>query len=276
MSVRPLRTSRRCAARTDLAAPLSAAVISCSLSCRPSIATGRHRAATPALPDAGGLRVGRLADVETDDVLALLKHVADEVVNPRFGQLASGDVSSKSHPGDLVTVADREAEVAIAAELRAAYPDALLLGEEATAADSSLPEQFRSAEHAFTIDPVDGTRNFVKGSPDHALMVSEVARRRRGAQLDLAAAARGGLRRRARRGRVAQRRARHASAAAARSCAASPRVAPGSDARWARCASSTSRGSAAASTTPSWSAARPTTRSTARRCRGTTARARCC
>jgi fructose-1,6-bisphosphatase/inositol monophosphatase family enzyme len=112
--------------------------------------------------------------VETDDVLALLKQVADEVVNPRFGQLASDDVSTKSHPGDLVTVADREAEVAIAAELRGAYPDALLLGEEATAADPSLPEQFRSAAHAFTIDPVDGTRNFVKGSPDHALMVSEV------------------------------------------------------------------------------------------------------
>lgn len=112
--------------------------------------------------------------METDDVLALLKRVADEVVNPRFGQLTSGDVSSKSHPGDLVTVADREAEVAIAAELSAAYPDALLLGEEATAADSSLPDAFRSAEHAFTIDPVDGTRNFVKGSPDHALMVSEV------------------------------------------------------------------------------------------------------
>ena len=32
-----------------------------------------------------------------------------------------------------MTIADREAEVAIAAELGAAYPDALLLGEEATA-----------------------------------------------------------------------------------------------------------------------------------------------
>ena len=107
-------------------------------------------------------------------MLALLQRVADEVVNPRFGQLASDDVTSKSHPGDLVTVADREAEVAIADELRRAYPDALLLGEEATAADASLPDKFRSAEHAFTIDPVDGTRNFVKGSPDHALMASEI------------------------------------------------------------------------------------------------------
>ena len=209
--------------------------------------------------------------METDDVLALLKHVADEVVNPRFGQLTSGDVSSKSHPGDLVTIADREAEVAIAAELRSAYPDALLLGEEATAADSSLPDQFRSADHAFTIDPVDGTRNFVKGSPDHALMVSEV---RGGAvvrswiwqpQHEVAYVAELG-------------RARGATASASRdrrwvrSCAASPHVAPGSVARSGRCVSSTSRGSAAASTTPSWSAGRPTTRSTARRCRGTTAR----
>ena len=34
--------------------------------------------------------------------------------------------------------------------------------------------QFHAADHAFTVDPVDGTKNFVKGSPDHAVMVAEV------------------------------------------------------------------------------------------------------
>ena len=35
-------------------------------------------------------------------------------------------------------------------------------------------DRFRSAEHAFTVDPVDGTKNFVHGSPDHAMMIAEV------------------------------------------------------------------------------------------------------
>ncbi len=111
--------------------------------------------------------------VETDEVLDLLRQVAGEVIDPRFRSLADGEVSEKN-PGDLVTVADREAEVLITDALRAAYPEALVLGEEATAGDAGLVERYRQAEHAFTIDPVDGTKNFVKGSRDHAVMASEV------------------------------------------------------------------------------------------------------
>ncbi|HSP60613.1 MAG TPA: inositol monophosphatase [Ornithinimicrobium sp.] len=112
--------------------------------------------------------------MDTQTVLTLLQDVAAEVIDPRFRALADGDVTSKTHPGDLVTVADREAEVILARELRAAYPDAMVLGEEAYAEDASLLASFREAGHAFTVDPVDGTRNFVHGSPDHAVMVAEV------------------------------------------------------------------------------------------------------
>jgi fructose-1,6-bisphosphatase/inositol monophosphatase family enzyme len=112
--------------------------------------------------------------METDAVLTLLQDVAEQVVNPRFRRLRDSDVSHKSHPGDLVTVADREAEVLITDALQAAYPEALVLGEEASAADPTLLDRFRSAEHAFTVDPVDGTRNFVRGSPDHAVMAAEI------------------------------------------------------------------------------------------------------
>lgn len=111
--------------------------------------------------------------VDTDSVLALLKDVADEVINPRFRALADHQVSEKN-PGDLVTVADHESEALITAALNAAHPDAVVLGEEAMAADPALLDRFNAAEHGFTVDPVDGTKNFVNGSPDHAVMVAEV------------------------------------------------------------------------------------------------------
>ncbi|QWC85790.1 inositol monophosphatase [Nocardioidaceae bacterium] len=113
------------------------------------------------------------AGMDTDAVLAMLQEVAAEVVTPRFRALDEDEVSEKN-PGDLVTVADREAEELITARLRAAYPDAMVLGEEAVAADASLLTRFAEAEHAFTVDPVDGTKNFVKGSPDHAVMAAEL------------------------------------------------------------------------------------------------------
>ncbi len=106
-------------------------------------------------------------------MLALLRDVAEEVIDPRFRALAEGQVMEK-RPGDLVTVADREAEVLITRALSAAHPDALVLGEEATAGDPALLGRFRAAQHAFTVDPVDGTRNFVAGSPDHAVMAAEL------------------------------------------------------------------------------------------------------
>lgn len=109
----------------------------------------------------------------TQEVLGLLQDVAAEVINPRFRSLSDDQVSEKN-PGDLVTVADREAEVRITEALRDVHPDALVLGEEATAADPALEERFREASHAFTVDPVDGTKNFVAGSPLHAVMVAEL------------------------------------------------------------------------------------------------------
>lgn len=111
--------------------------------------------------------------MDTDAITGVLRDVAAEVVTPRFRSLSEGEVFEKN-PGDLVTVADHEAEVLITAALAGAYPDAVILGEEATAADPALLERFAAASHAFTVDPVDGTKNFVNGSPDHAVMVAEL------------------------------------------------------------------------------------------------------
>jgi len=109
----------------------------------------------------------------TDEILELLREVAASVVTPRFRALTAGEIDEKT-PGDYVTIADREAELAIAERLRSAYPDALVVGEEASFSDPRLMSELSSALHAFVIDPVDGTRNFVNGNPDHAVMVAEL------------------------------------------------------------------------------------------------------
>lgn len=110
--------------------------------------------------------------METDEVLRLLENVAEEVINPRFRSLADAEVHEKK-PGDLVTDADREAEKLLTDALLAAYPDAVILGEETYAGDHDLMGRYAAADHAFTVDPVDGTKNFVHGSKDHAVMVAE-------------------------------------------------------------------------------------------------------
>ena len=99
--------------------------------------------------------------LSTEAVLELLQSVAAEVITPRFRSLSSAQIDEKK-PGDLVTIADHESEELITRALLDAYPDAVVLGEEAYAGDQDLLPRFRAAEHGFTVDPVDGTKNFVQ------------------------------------------------------------------------------------------------------------------
>ncbi|MBW3086865.1 Inositol-1-monophosphatase [Austwickia sp. TVS 96-490-7B] len=111
--------------------------------------------------------------MDTQAVLDLMKDVAAQVITPRFRSLTSGEVMEKN-PGDLVTVADREAEVLLTQALTADDPTVLVVGEEATSADRALLDRLADADHAYTVDPVDGTKNFVHGRAEHAVMVSEL------------------------------------------------------------------------------------------------------
>ena len=98
-------------------------------------------------------------------VLNILRRAARSEILPRFRKLSAGDVATKSHADDLVTAADTAAEAMITRALQAAFPDALVVGEEAVAADPGLLDRIADAPLAFILDPVDGTWNFAHGLP---------------------------------------------------------------------------------------------------------------
>lgn len=111
--------------------------------------------------------------MDTADVLALIREVAEQVILPRYQSLEDHEVSEK-RPGDLVTVADRESEEQITAALQAAFPGCVVVGEEACSVDPSVMDAVGVAEHVFVVDPVDGTRNFVHGRSNFGVMVGEL------------------------------------------------------------------------------------------------------
>ena len=95
----------------------------------------------------------------------LVRRAARAEIMPRFRKLDMGDISEKSGPTDLVTEADIGAEAIITRGLQTAYPNALVIGEEAVAKDPKILDKLGEAELSFLIDPVDGTWNFAKGVP---------------------------------------------------------------------------------------------------------------
>lgn len=109
-----------------------------------------------------------------DEVTALVRAAARAEVMPRFRHLAAGDVSTKSSPMDLVTVADEAAEAMLAEGLRRRFPGCAVVGEEAATRDPALLVHVAEAPLCFVVDPIDGTFNFASGVPLFGVMVAVV------------------------------------------------------------------------------------------------------
>lgn len=109
-------------------------------------------------------------DALDQGVSKLLRRVGEEIILPRFGDLAAHHVSEKT-PGELVTIVDHEAEHRLTEGLMRLHPDARVVGEEAVAAD---PEHLKDLGRGsvWLVDPLDGTANFVSGRTPFAIMVA--------------------------------------------------------------------------------------------------------
>ena len=116
----------------------------------------------PAAPSARAI-AGPITPAQRLLLLQAVRDAARTRIMPRFRGMSPADISTKSGPADLVTLADTEAEAAISAAVRAAWPEAEVLGEEGVAADPRLRARMGEAETAVIVDPVDGTWNFAKG-----------------------------------------------------------------------------------------------------------------
>lgn len=107
-------------------------------------------------------------------VATLIQEVSASTLERRFQLSPTQDVEEKS-PGEVVTAADREAETRLAAGLGAITAGIPVVGEQGCAADPSLLGLLND-ERVWLVDPLDGTANYMAGSPDWAVMVALVAR----------------------------------------------------------------------------------------------------
>ncbi|MFT4001029.1 MAG: inositol monophosphatase family protein [Rhizobium sp.] len=115
------------------------------------------------------------SDTDFDHLMTIVFEAAAREILPRFRNLDADDISEKTSAVDLVTQADLLAEQHITSALKARFPTALIVGEEAYEADRSVVPALADAELGFIIDPVDGTFNFAAGLPVFGTMVGVVA-----------------------------------------------------------------------------------------------------
>ena len=102
---------------------------------------------------------------------AAIREVAAAEILPRFRNLAAADMREKQ-PGQLVTIADTEAERRLTPMLMALLPGSVVVGEEGVADDATRLGWVASEPSVWLVDPVDGTQNFAESKPVFATMVA--------------------------------------------------------------------------------------------------------
>jgi len=111
--------------------------------------------------------------IDPDKVTEIIRETAALDVMPRFKKLAEADIREKA-PGDLVTVADIDAERRLTRVLRDLIPGSGVLAEEAASQEGLELEDYHTDDATWLIDPVDGTRNFSNGETPFGIVVAFV------------------------------------------------------------------------------------------------------
>jgi fructose-1,6-bisphosphatase/inositol monophosphatase family enzyme len=111
--------------------------------------------------------------VDPNLVATIIREVAAEIILPRYQSLTAGDVREKK-PGDLVTIADIEAEAALTRRLSDLLVGSRVVGEEAVSVDAKILDHLQEDGPVWILDPIDGTANFVKGHRNFAVIVALV------------------------------------------------------------------------------------------------------
>ncbi|MFD7815291.1 inositol monophosphatase family protein [Streptomyces sp. NPDC059785] len=106
------------------------------------------------------------------DVEEAVRTAAATEIMPRHRQLAAYEIDQKAGPHDLVTDADRNAEAYLTKVLPELLPGSVVVGEEAVHADPATYEALKGGAPVWIVDPVDGTRQFVRGETGFCTLVA--------------------------------------------------------------------------------------------------------
>ncbi|MCG7599702.1 inositol monophosphatase [Halomonas sp. McH1-25] len=110
------------------------------------------------------------------ELIDIVRRAAKAEILPRFRNLDPESIQTKTSQEDLVTIADQRAEAFIQREVAERFPEATIIGEEATSADASILDRIAEAEMAVIIDPIDGTWNFARNLTQFGVILAVASR----------------------------------------------------------------------------------------------------
>ncbi|MEM7471184.1 MAG: inositol monophosphatase [Pseudomonadota bacterium] len=115
-----------------------------------------------------------LSQDQINALIEIVRVTAKAEITPHFRALSSQQIDAKTAPDDLVTVADRAAELALTKAIHEFLPQAQIVGEEAVSADKSVLSRVKESGLVVVIDPIDGTWNYANGIATYGVILAVV------------------------------------------------------------------------------------------------------
>ena len=110
-------------------------------------------------------------NIKQENIEEICFQVSKNIILPKFQNLHEDDIHYKNG-SDLVTSIDIEAEKELKKNLLKIIPSSKFIGEEEYALNDKIINNYNEENYCWTVDPIDGTTNFVNGKNRFAIMIS--------------------------------------------------------------------------------------------------------
>ena len=112
-----------------------------------------------------------MVNIKLEDIHEICFNISKEIILPKYQNLKEDDIKYKNG-SDIVTSADIAAEKELKKNLLKIIPSSGFVGEEEYASNQNILKSYQEDDYCWTVDPIDGTTNFVKGRDKFAIMIA--------------------------------------------------------------------------------------------------------
>jgi len=109
--------------------------------------------------------------IDNEKIKSILYSISNEKLLPNFKNLKSDQIKYKNNK-DIVTSLDIEIENSLKEILPKLIKNSNFIGEEIYTYKPQILNYYNQAQYCWTVDPIDGTLNFVRGKENFAIMIA--------------------------------------------------------------------------------------------------------
>ena len=112
-----------------------------------------------------------MSEISNDYIKNIFYDISKTIIIPKFQNLKKKDIQFKNKT-EIVTSVDIKVEKRLKKILLDILPQSLFVGEESYNKNNKIIKAYKENKFCWTVDPIDGTKNFVRGNYRFAIMVA--------------------------------------------------------------------------------------------------------